>query len=173
MNPEIEAFKKAMREAAMSGVGQYIEAGQHYFEVLLVKCQRTLQDAVWKESYIAECKVLASNNPTHEAGSTRSLVENTKNQGAIGRFQQFLAAASGIDPNLAASSPQWRDYLADCIAMLRYDDYRISKGVPENWLKGKFVLCEGMAGKSKGKGTPITNKKWLPAGAPSAVQVAP
>jgi hypothetical protein len=171
MNPEIEAFKKAMREAAMSGVGQYIEEGQHYLEILLVKCNRTLQDGVWKESYIAECKVLASNNPSHQVGSTRSYVESMKNQGAVGRFQTFLAAASGIDPNLA-QTPQWREYLAECIAMLRYDDYRVSKGVPENWLKGKFVLCEGMAGKSKGKGTPITHKKWQPAGAPPAAQGA-
>lgn len=165
---EIEQYKKAMRDAAMSGVGQYIEAGQHHLEISMVKHQKTVIDGAFKESYIAEFKVVSSNNPSHEVGSTRSYVENTKNAGSSGRFQTFLLAACGCDPNMPVT-PQWRDYVADLMAALRYDEYRVSKGIPEMCgLKGKFVLCEGMDGKSKGKGTPITHKKWWPAQAPAA-----
>ena len=155
---EIEALRASMRAAAPSGRGNYIEDGQHLLEIEKCFCKRTQIDGRFKETYICEFKVLASTNPTHEPGSTRSYAENPENAGWMGRWKSFLAAAAGLDPDLKLSI-QDEDTISDMIAALRYEEFRNSKGWPENFLRSRQVKCEGTPGKSRG-GTPITNKKW-------------
>ena len=157
---DIEALKKAMREAQPSGRGNYIEEGRHELTLTKLEIKRSQIEGRIKESWIAEFRVDASSNPTHEVGSTRSYVDVPENQGAMGRWKACLAALCGCPSNVQLT-PQWHEYLAEVHAMLRYDDYRKSKGVAENWLVGKRVSCEGSPSKSKG-GTPITNKRWEP-----------
>lgn len=160
MNADIEALRASMRASQVVGRGQYIEDGRHTLEVKLVKCHRTQIDGRWKESYIVECTVLASSNPTHEVGSTRSYVENPENSGWMSRFKGFLAAAAGLAPDRPIA-PADQEVISDMIAAIRYDEFRTSKGWPENFLAGRRLTCEGMPGKAR-SGTPVTHKKWAP-----------
>jgi hypothetical protein len=161
MSADIDALRASMRAAQPSGKGQYIEEGRHLLEIDKCFCKRTSIDGRWKETYICEFKVIESTNPTHTPGSTRSYAENPENAGWMGRFKSFLCAAVGAtDENKL--SVQDEDTISDVIAALRYDEHRIAKGWPENFLKSRRVTCEGMKGTSRG-GTPITNKKWAPA----------
>src|ERR1700676_131513 len=155
---EIEALRASMRSAQPSGRGSYIEEGRHSLEVDKCCGKRSNIDGRWKETYIAEFKVLESSNSTHEVGSTRSYAENPENAGWMGRWKSFLAAAAGLNPDKKMTT-QDEDIISDMIAALRYDEHRIAKGWPENFLHGRQVRCEGAPGKSRG-GTPITNKKW-------------
>lgn len=163
---EIEALRAAMRGAVVSGKGQYIEAGQHELTLDKAFFKRSQQGGKVKESYIFEFKVDKSSNPTHEVGSTRSYVENMANDGALERIKPCLAAIVGVDP-YGVISPADQDLIADIIAALRYDEYRVQKNWPVDFLKGRRVACEGMPGTSR-KGTPITNKKWSPLAAAPA-----
>lgn len=158
---DIEALRKMMREAQVSGKGQYVEQGQHDLELDKAFCKRSNHAGTPKENYIFEFKVIRSTNPTHEVGSTRSYVENVANQGWLERMKGCIAALVGVDP-YGAISPQDQDTIADIIAALRYDEFRVQKGWPENFLKGRRVSCEGMPGTSQKKGMPVTHKKWKP-----------
>jgi hypothetical protein len=156
---EIDKLRSAMRASQVFGKGVYVEEGRHRLMIDKVICQRTEIDGAVKETYLAECKVIASTNPSHEVGSTRTYAESTKNKGWMGRWKAFLAAAAGADPGKL--SPTDQETISDMIAAIRYDEFRAQKRWPENFLHGRVVDCEGMPGKSQG-GTPITNKKWSP-----------
>jgi hypothetical protein len=163
---EIDALRASMRSAQVAGKGQYVGEGRHVLEVDKCFVKRSSYDGVQKETYICEFKVLESSNPTHEAGSTRTYAENPANLGWLGRWKGCLLGLIGVDP--AGKVPaEAETAVGDIIVALRYDDERIKLGFPENFLKGRRVRCEGMAGKSKGKdgkpGTDIVNKRWTPA----------
>lgn len=76
------------------------------------------------------------------------------------RFKTCLAALAGVDTSKTISNED-QDTISDIMAALRYDEFRIAKGWPENFLKGRRVICEGSAGQSRG-GTKVTNKKYAP-----------
>jgi hypothetical protein len=166
MNPEIEALMASMRAAQPVGRGSYVEDGRHLLQVEKAMCKRTLIGGNWKESYIIEFKVLESSNPTHEVGSTRTYVEAPKNAGWEGRFKSCVFALCGINPE-GPKNPVQDQTFAEIVAALRYDEFRVSKGWPENFLKNRVVSCEGAPGKSQ-KGTPVTNKRWTPVAQPAA-----
>lgn len=161
MGSEIDALRAAMKAAQPSGKGVYIEAGQHVLDIDRAFVKRSMQGGMTKESWIVEFKVVSSTNPTHEVGSTRSYVENPANQGWMERFKSFLSAAVGADPTGKISAED-EITISDVTVALRFDEYRIERGWPENFLKGRRLHCEGMAGVSK-SGGPVTNKKWTPA----------
>ena len=163
-----EELRAAMRSAQPSGKGQYIEDGRHYLKIDKAIYKRTLVGATAKESWIIEFKVIESTNTTHEVNSTRSYVENPQNAGWDGRFMACLLAAIGVDPaSPSANAPDVRAKLGDIMVAIQYDEERKRMGLPENFLAGLCVYCEGFAGKSRG-GTPVTNKKWTPAPPPAA-----
>jgi hypothetical protein len=158
---EIDDLRASMRAAQPSGKGQYIEQGRHELEIKNCFVKRSTQEGRIKETWICEFTVITSTNPSHEPGSTRSYAENPENAGWMGRFKSFLTAAVGV-PSNAKLSPADEQTIGDVTVALRFDEERTRMGWPENFLKGRRVLCEGMAGKSKG-GIEITNKKWEPA----------
>lgn len=166
MPTEIEMLRASMRQAQVYGKGQYLEEGVHELEIIKVKHQRTLVEGAAKESLIAEFKVLSSSNPTHQVGSTRSYVENLVNTGWLSRFKAFMIAAIGVDPEGKVPT-EAEEATSDMYVALRSDEERVKLGLPENFMAGRRVRCEGMAGKSK-KGGPVTNKKWLPLAAPAS-----
>jgi hypothetical protein len=166
MPTEIEALRATMKAAQASGKGQYIEAGRHLLEVDRCFVKRSQQSGTIKESWICEFKVIESSNPTHEVGSTRSYVENPANKGWLERWKSFMLAAIGVDPSATPTPAGADDAVADMFVALRYDEARVSMQLPDNFLKGKRVACEGMAGKSL-SGGPVTNKKWTPAPPPA------
>ena len=165
MPDEIEELRKLMMSAQPSGRGNYIEEGRHLLEIQKVVYKRSAQSGTFKESYIAEFTVKESSDPSHEIGSTRAYVESGK-QGWLERFKAFLIAAVGIGSDTKLT-PEQENTIADIFAALKFDQFRAQKGWPENFLKGRHVRCEGVAGKSKGGG-PVTNKKWEPYVAPPA-----
>lgn len=156
---EIEALRNSMRAAQVPGGGSYVEAGQHVLDVDNCFVKQSAKEGAIKTTWICEFKVVASTNPSHEVGSTRSYVENPLNEGWLGRFKGFLAAAVGCDPTKL--SPTDENTIGDIVVALRYPEFRTAQGWPDNFLKGRRVKCEGMPGLSK-KGKPITNKKWEP-----------
>lgn len=165
-NEAIEELRKSMQAAQPSGRGQYLDQGRHELEIDKAFVKRTTFEGKTKESWIVEFKVISSTNPSHEVGSTRSYVENPNNDGWMGRFKAFLVAVAGI-PGAQKLNPQDEQLISDITVALRYDEYRVERQWPENFLKGRRVLCEGMPGKSRNN-TPITNKKWEPILAPAA-----
>lgn len=168
-NP-IDELRELMRKAQVSGKGAYVEAGQHVLDLDRALFKRSVQGSKVKESWIFEFKVVQSNNPTHEVGQTRSYVENTANDGWLERVKPCLAALCGKDP-YGKLSPQDEDEISFVFAAIKFPDWGAQQGLPENFLKGRRVACEGTSGTSRG-GTPITNKKWAPM-APGAAPAAP
>lgn len=160
MNPDIEALRKAMMAAQPSGRGKYIEDGTHLLKLDKGFVKRTQIGAKWKESYIFEFVVEGSTNATHEAGSKRSYVENPENDGWDSRIKACILALMGLDPDKKLTPAENESY-GDIVAALRYDEFRIAKGLPENFLGGRYAICEGTAGKSR-SGGPVTHKKWAP-----------
>lgn len=160
MNPDIAALRAAMVAAQPSGRGNYIEDGKHKLVCKLGKCKRTLISGKWKESYILEFEVLESSNPTHTVGSSRAYIENPENAGWDGRMKSCVLALLGVDPS-SKYTPAMDEAFADIVAAMCYDEYRVAKGLPENFLAGRTVECEGAKGTSRAGG-PVTNKKWFP-----------
>lgn len=161
MSAEIEALRQAMRAASVTGGGSYVEEGQHLLEIANCFVKQSAMEGKIKTTWICEFKVIESTNPTHEVGSMRSYVENPENQGWIGRWKTFLAAAIGADPNRI--TPELEKQIGDITVALRHEDARKELGFPENFLKGQRVRCQGTPGLSKVKKINITNKIWEPA----------
>lgn len=161
-----EELRAAMRSAQVPGAGQYIGDGRHHLELALGFIKRSAFEGKVKETWIFEFKVLESSNQTHEVGSTRTYAENPNNDGYLGRVKHCLISLAGLDPTSKLTSAD-EDTIGNIIVALRYDEERVRMGWPENFLKGRRVYCEGMAGKSR-KGSDITNKKWAPAPAAGA-----
>lgn len=156
----IEELRAAMRGAQVFGKGQYIEEGQYLLETIKIFYKRTVIDGSAKESIICEFKVLESSKPEVEIGSTRSYVENLANAGWLSRFKSCMLALIGVDPD-GKIPKDAEDATTDLYVALRDDGERVRLGLPENFMAGKRVRVEGMAGKSK-KGGAVTNKKWIP-----------
>ena len=166
-NEEIEALRAAMRTAQVNGRGAYIGNGRHVLEAGKVFCKRTSLQGTIKESWIAEFKVVSSSAADHEVGSTRSFVENPANAGWMDRWKGCLVALCGLDGNGRKLTAEEETVIGDIFVALRYDEFRVQKGWPENFLSGRIVNCEGTAGKSKAGGD-VTNKKWSPYVSPAA-----
>lgn len=152
---EIDQLRAAMRSAQVSGKGQYIGEGRHLLEVDKALVKRSTFEGNTKETWIIEFKVIESSNPTHEVGQTRSYVENPANAGWMGRFKGALLGLIGAE----TVTPQAEAAIGDLFVALRHDEERVALKLPENFLHGRRVRCEGMAGKSK-KGGDITNLRW-------------
>lgn len=164
---EIDELRKAMAAAQVNGRGLYVGNGQHVLVVDKALVKRTQIQGTFKESWIIEFKVVQSTAADHEVGSTRSLVENPQNAGWMDRFKGALVAIVGADGS-AKLSPEVEKAVGDIFVALKYDEERVKLGWPTDFLKGRMVLCEGTPGVSRGKGTPVTNKKWSPYVAPAA-----
>ena len=161
MSQEIDALRAAMRAAQVNGRGLYIGNGTHILNVDKALCKRTLIQGNWKETWIVEFKVAASSAADHEVGQTRSYVENPQNAGWMDRFKGALVAICGIDMGTRKLTAEEEDTIGNIFVALRYDEERVRLGWPENFLKGRQVVCEGSDGKSL-KGISVTNKKWSP-----------
>lgn len=85
----------AINQAQVSAGGVYFLPGSYVTEILRVFVMKN-----WKgdEFFIAECKILDSDNSERPVGSKASMVVNMDNVSAMGNIKAFLAAASGIDP---------------------------------------------------------------------------
>jgi hypothetical protein len=89
------------------------------------------------------------------------------------RFKGALVAIVGAEVQSNGKVAQAvDDMVGDIIVFLRYPEERVKKNIPEKFLCGRRVYCEGTPGKSKGKGTPVTHKKWAPAPAAAAPTAA-
>jgi hypothetical protein len=130
---EIDALRAAMRSAQVSGKGQYIGDGRHLLEVDKALVKRSTFEGNTKETWIIEFKVIESSNPTHEAGQTRSYVENPANAGWMGRFKGALLALIGAE----TVTPKAEAAIGDIFVALRHDEERVALKLPENFLHGR------------------------------------
>lgn len=162
----IDELRAAMRAAQPTGRSAYVEEGKHLLEVSTASCKQTSEEGVMRESWIIEFQVIESNNPTAKPGMTLAYIEVPKNKGWLGRFKACLIAIVGLDPALPLSAAQ-EETIGNLTVALRHEDTRKAMQLPENFLKGRRVVCEGSKGLSRAGG-PVTNKKWSPAPAPVA-----
>ena len=65
--------------------------------------------------------------------------------GWMDRFKAALVAICGLDGSKKLSA-QDEDLIGDIFVALRYDEERVKKGWPENFLNGRKVSCEAQAG---------------------------
>ena len=159
----IDELRAAMKAAQPSGRSAYVEEGKHLLEVKILSCKHSLVEGKQKEAWIAEFNVIESTNPSHVVGTTRAYIEVPENQGWLGRFKSCLLALLGVDPS-GVVSPEAEKSIGDIFVALRYDEERIKLGLPENFMAGRRVVCEGSKGLSR-KGGPVTNKLWSPVAA--------
>lgn len=161
----IDDIRKAMRAAQVTGAGNYILSGKHLLKLTRAKYQRTMIEAKAKESAIFEFEVVESNREEMKVGETRSYVDNPNNTGYLGRVKACIFALMGVDPNGKTSDD---DHAAavEIYAALVDDSVRVQHGWPENFLAGRFVVCEGIDDVSQTNHKPIVKKNWRPASAP-------
>jgi len=152
-------YRNAFRSAQVFGKGRYFEPGRYLLEVDKLFYKRTLIDGAAKESIICEFKILESSNPAFEVGSTVSSVFSFANKGWLSRFKMMVLALVGADPDRAPAAAQ--EAAGDIYAALRDDSERERIGLPENFMRGRKVRTEAMAGKTS-NGQDITNMKWEP-----------
>jgi hypothetical protein len=164
---DINEIRKAMRAAQVTGSGDYITSGTHLLELTRAKFQRTMIQAKSKESMIFEFKVHSSTTPDKMVpGETRSYVDNPDNTGYLGRVKGCILALMGVDPNgkvLPADDEAATELYCACVD----DSIRVSHEWPENFLAGRFVICEGFDGVSQTNHKPIVKKNWKPSAAPA------
>ena len=157
----IDELRASMRAAQVFGKGQYFEPGRYTLEVQKLFYKRTTIDGTAKENIICEFKVLESSNPAIEVGSTRSSVFAFHHKGWLPRFKALVLALIGIDPD-AKVPPAAEEAATDVYVALRDEGERTRLGFPENFMAGRKVQAEAMAGTSQA-GKPVTNMKWMPA----------
>jgi hypothetical protein len=159
----VDDLRKSIRSAQVFGSGQYILKGQHTLEVS--KCfYKKANDGTNKENLICEFRVVSSTNPDMVEGETRSAVYTFDKQGWLGRFKSMTLALVGVEPD--GKIPAAADEaVADIYAALLHDPERERLGLPENFLAGRRVRCEGIPGvikKGPHAGKEIINCKWSP-----------
>lgn len=165
---DIEAIRKAMRAANVTGSGDYITSGKHYLELVRAKFQTTMIESKAKQSMIFEFKVHATTAPDKmPIESTRSYVDNPDNTGYLGRVKACLFALLGVDPNGKITEAQ-ETSIVDVYGALVFESERVRLGLPDNFLAGRFVVCEGFDDTSRTNKKPIVKKNWYPAPPPAA-----
>lgn len=167
-NDDIEALRASMRAAQVFGKGQYFKTGRYALQVDKLFYKKSMIEGAAKENIICEFRVLASSNPEIEVGSTRSTVFAFHHKGWLPRLKSLLFALIGVDPD-GKVPPEAEKSVMDIYVALRVDDERKRLGLPENFMTGRKVLAEAIAGRSM-KGTEVTNMKWTPA--PAEVETA-
>ena len=146
----MDQLRQSLANSKPSIKGQWIEEGEHVFEVKMTKT--SLNQG--KLNFIAELTILNSTRADYPAGAPRSYVESFANAGADARVMSFLCACAGFDPSKATPA-QIEEAKTKFYAGQQQDSTSTT-------YVGKRLFCRAFAGTSKGKGTPITNKNWMP-----------
>lgn len=145
-----------LESAEIFDQGQWFQPGLY-----VVQINRCLLKTSQKSGlgFIAECQILASNQPANPAGTTASWWQTMGgriHQGtAFSSLKEFIAAACGFDPKTDKDAihgqldPQIRDIARRAVS-------------PENILGGRYVCLETFTKKTKQRGVDFTVHRWTP-----------
>lgn len=139
-------------EATYSEGGNYLQEGVFRLETLKIVSKMTRKG---QSAFIAEFKVLESDNPKHRIGSQVTWMVTLDKEPALGNIKQFIATACGSDD---------LDQVDEATAELVCSD--------KQPLTGKVVRASGVNITTKA-GRPFTKIKFIldQDGAPAAATV--
>lgn len=137
-----------INQAQVGQGGVYFLEGLYSVEVLKVF---TMTSRKREDLFIAECKVLESDNPERKPGMRASWIVNLKQDAALGNIKGFIAACNGIHPS---DEDEVNEEVTEEAV-----EYAVSD---DNPLKGTVLGLQAV-GITTRAGTPFTLHKWSPA----------
>jgi hypothetical protein len=147
-----------IKDARSFGKGNYLDAGFLY--VLEIIALKAFANHERHEKFVAEFRILQSNNPRQPAGSTASWGLNfTKHpQTAPGNFKDFLQTLTGVDLDKeiddAPGTPGGKT------AAQKVEDFCSAMVSAANPCGGRRIGCETFLTKTKAKQTDFTVHRW-------------
>ena len=161
---DIDTLFKGMKDAPMFGKGTYMGEGVYVVELtnLFVK-QR------WKGGnvFVAEFKVVESNNEKHKPGSSGSWVPKIENPNTFGDIKSLVFAALGIPPSVAKDNEALHaqaSMLARAVCGSEAAKAELkAAGVEDYSLVGRQVRLECVQTKTKEQ-KDFTRYTWAPKG---------
>lgn len=159
-----EDMVKRMAGAKMNGKGQKLGDGTYTVEGKLLKLK---QGGHFGDSFIFEFTVLASQNPDHPVGSSRTYTVNLGKQQAFGDIKALIfAAIMGIDPSTVQdptpANQALHDEATDWFKIIVDPDHAKAKGIEGNVGEGLVVSVDVNWRKTQG-GHDWALHKWSPA----------
>lgn len=143
-----------IQNAQIFDKGSFFGEGMYDVEILRCLTKQTQRSGL---AFIAECRVINSNNPGDPIGQTRTWFQSMKNLSvAHSAIKEFAAAVLGFDPK---TEKQRID------AELGQKLPAILDGVTgqQNAFAGRVVHLETFITKTREKGTDFTVHRWSPA----------
>jgi hypothetical protein len=145
---------------SVSKGGAYFKQGKYSVDILAVK--RVMSKVGNKEYFVIETKVRSSNNPEVPVGADRSQVIDMSNVMGLPNVKGFIAAVSGVDPNVDTINDDvekyWTGILGSFTSFPAVCELVISANNP---LEGVSMDLECVEIKKK-DGEPFTKHNWFP-----------
>ena len=162
---DIDQLFKGMKEAPMFGRGNYMNDEGVY----LVELTNVFVKPRWKGGniFVAEFKILESNNDAHKAGSSRSWAPKLELPNTFGDIKALVLAAIGTDPKSVTEADKALHEQATLLARAVCGSESAkaelkTAGIDDFSLVGCRVRLETMPTKTK-ENKPFTRYTWSPA----------
>jgi hypothetical protein len=140
-----------MKNAKTYDTGKYLSPGLYVVEVTKCLVKDTRASGT---SFIAELKIVESNNDDHAVGSSATWFQKMVDKDiAYPAIMEFIMAVMGIDKSDKEREKQFRDEVEELMDSAVGD---------ENVLAGMHVALETFYKTTKGKGLQFTVHKWTP-----------
>lgn len=163
-----EMVAKMTKAPLRRGGGTYMGVGLFEVEILNTHRKMALDKNNFqnrnKELFIAEFKILSSNNPAHDVGSSSSWFCKDPSEGGSGDVKAFVLAAAGKDPRSVKDSDEAAQLQATLLAYAAMGEAEAFKrlGIPEDYFVGAKLRLETYIIKTKAM-TDFTKHVWSPA----------
>lgn len=150
-----------VREAKVSGGGQYFEPGLYRVRIKETKLIDSSKDA-GKQFFIIETVVIDSNNEKIPSGVDRSQVIPLGETMSLPNIKAFIAAASGVDPLDEEVNEKveafWSKLAGEAVDFEKVCDLFTET----NPVEGEEMSLECVEITTKGKKQPFTKHNWEP-----------
>lgn len=149
-----QGYFQGLQDSKVYERGVFLEPGGTY--KLELKKTIVKQTRASGDGFIAEFKVLESNNPKNPAGSDASWFQGLKDKDvAFGAIKEFLYALMGYDVKDKASREKAKAELDPVIEKL------VNEAISQNVLAGKTISCQTSSKLTKNK-VNFTVHTWSP-----------
>ena len=150
-----------MQAAQIFGRGNYMKEGNYTVEITNVFVKPRFKGG---NVFVAEFRILESDNPEQKAGGTGSWVPKIENPNTFGDIKSLMFACAGIDAKTVKNDDVKQHEQATLLAKAACGSEAAKKAldVEDGFLVGTKVRleCTGITTKA---GTPFTRYGWSPA----------